>query len=59
VLGKGVQMWMRADESVTDDMRAKLVEKGDKRSVVWLDHEFVFSSVALFRQVCAYSYGGL
>ena len=52
-------MWMRADESVTDDMRAKLVEKGDKRSVVWLDHEFVFSSVALFRQVCAYSYGGL
>jgi len=35
---------------VTDDMRAKLVEKGDKRSVVWLDHEFVFASVALFRQ---------
>jgi len=50
VIGKDVQMWMRADEDVTDKMRAALRAKEDLRPVVLMDHDFVYSSIAFFRQ---------
>eukprot|EP00976_Prorocentrum_cordatum_P077064 1182542-Prorocentrum_minimum.AAC.1 len=51
VIGKDVQMWMRADEPVFVKMRAALRAKRDQRPVVLMDHDFVYSSLSLFRQV--------
>eukprot|EP00241_Pyramimonas_parkeae_P002642 CAMPEP_0114241566 /NCGR_PEP_ID=MMETSP0058-20121206/9698_1 /TAXON_ID=36894 /ORGANISM="Pyramimonas parkeae, CCMP726" /LENGTH=452 /DNA_ID=CAMNT_0001354095 /DNA_START=138 /DNA_END=1496 /DNA_ORIENTATION=- len=50
VLGEESVLWMRADLTTADKLRAALRKVGDQRAVMFLEKEFTFSSLALFRE---------